>query len=375
MTNILMYSDKVSGFNYGEFHPFKPSRAKQFLELINRYSLIFEKNQKIIEPVPITKVILQNFHTKEYLDILRKINRGSFSIEMLNFGIGTSDNPVIKGILDFSINASSGTYNGGMMLLNNEARFVFNPLGGFHHAGSAHGEGFCYINDLAVTIKALINKGVKVAYIDIDVHHGNGVQDAFYDTDAVLTISLHETGLTLYPWSGFENEIGTDKGVGYNVNIPLLQYTDDEVYIYAFESIIPPLIDKFKPDIVIAEIGGDTHMTDPLAHLKLTSNGYLKVISHINHFSPKLLATGGGGYNPFKTAALWTLAWAECCNIEPEDQYAGIVGGMMFGPETDSGTLTDKPYFTTGPIKDTTFLHAKNIVEYIKNTVFPIHQI
>ena len=230
-----------------------------------------------------------------------------------------------------------------MMLYQGIARFVFNPFGGFHHAGKDHAEGFCYINDIAVAIADLIRKDQRVAYIDIDAHHGNGVQDAFYETDKVLCISLHESGETLYPGTGSEAEIGSKEGVGYNVNIPLRAGTDDELYLFVFQSLVPPLIQNFKPDIVVANIGCDIHRDDPLANLNLTSNGYRSVISMINDLCPKILALGSGGYNLHRTAALWALAWAEFCGLQPQDLHAGLVGGMMYGPETGAGQLDDPP--------------------------------
>jgi acetoin utilization protein AcuC len=373
--NILIYSDKLASFEYSENHPFKPSRAKQFLDLLIRYSLIFEPNQRIIEPEPLREELLYLFHDREYIELLKTFDKGKYTIEMYGAGLGTEDNPVIDGIYEFSLAASGGTYQGAMMLLNNEALFVFNPLGGFHHAGRNHAEGFCYINDIAITISDLVRKGQRVVYIDIDVHHGNGVQDAFYDSDRVFTISLHESGKSLYPWSGFEDGIGMRDGRGYNINIPLLRGTDDEVYLYAFESIVPPLVKKFNPDIVCVEIGGDAHREDPLAHLNLTSNGYMKVVNMIKEFSPKLLALGGGGYNVFKTAALWALAWAVICGLEPKDNYAGLVGGMMYGPETESGSLQDEPFVLTGEEKKNCFKHAKTVVRFIQELLFPLHGI
>jgi acetoin utilization protein AcuC len=375
MLNVLFYSHELAGFEYKVTHPFKPLRAKFFVELLNRYLLIHERNQKVIDPVPLDEELLYLFHTREYIDILKRAETGEFTVEMLNAGLGTSDNPVFRSMYQFALRAAGGTHQGAMMLLNNEARFAFNPIGGFHHAGKDHAEGFCYINDIAVTIEDLIRKGQRVVYIDIDAHHGNGVQDAFYNTDRVLTISFHETGDTLYPWSGFERETGAGAGIGYNVNVPLLTGTDDEVYVYAFESVAPSLVEAFKPDIVMAAIGCDSHKDDPLAHLNLTSNGYIKVMEIINRVSPKLLAMGAGGYNLYKTAGLWTLAWATFCGLEPEDYWAGKVGGMMYGPEIEMGTLNDPPFLLTGREKEVTFQHARKVVQYIRENVFPVHKI
>jgi acetoin utilization protein AcuC len=373
--NILIYSDKLASFEYSDNHPFKPGRAKQMMDLLNRYSLIFEENQDIIEPEPIDEELLCLFHDKEYIDLLRKCEKGEFDLEMYGAGLGTADNPVIQGMYEFSKLAAGATHMGAIMLLDNRARMVFNPVGGFHHAGHSHAEGFCYVNDLAIAIADLVKRGQRVAYIDIDVHYGNGVRDAFASTDKVLTISTHESGMTLYPWSGFEDDFGIRNGKGHTVNIPLLKGSDDEVFLYCFESIVPPLIEAFKPDIVVAEIGGDMHRDDPLGHLNVTSNGFVAAVNKINEFSPKVLVTGGGGYNVFKTAALWTLAWAVLCDIEPEDYYAGIVGGMMYGPETDSGTLHDKPFVLEGDLKDLCVENARDIVDYLKKNLFPMHGI
>jgi acetoin utilization protein AcuC len=375
MEHVLMYSDELASFDYGASHPFKPSRAKQFYDLLNRYSLIFESNQKVIAPKPIDEELLYLFHDKSYIDLLKKCDGGEYNIEMYGVGLGTDDNPVMKGMYNFALTATGATYHGAMMLLEGPTKFVFNPVGGFHHAGRNHAEGFCYINDIAITIEDLVRRGKRVAYIDIDVHHGNGVQNAFYETNKVLTISLHESGKTLYPWSGFEDGIGIREGRGHNVNVPLLSGTDDEVYLYAFREIVPPLIGAFKPDIVFAEIGGDVHRDDPLAHFNVTSNGFREVVRMIRDASPKVIATGGGGYNLFKTAALWALAWAEMCGIEPHDHYAGIVGGMMYGPEAQSGSLDDPPFVLEGPEKEECLRQARDVVRFIQEILFPMHGI
>jgi acetoin utilization protein AcuC len=375
LIDALIYSYDLTQHEYKPSHPFKPVRARLMSELLNRYGLISEENQRIVTPPLMNEELLYLFHTRKYIELLKKGEKGEFSVEMLHAGLGTEDNPVFKAMYQYALEASSGTYEGAMMLYRGDARFVFNPFGGFHHAGKDYAEGFCYINDIAVAITDLIRKGQRVAYVDIDAHHGNGVQDAFFETDRVLNISLHESGETLYPGTGSEAETGTKEGIGYNVNIPLRAGTDDEVYLLAFESLVPSLIESFKPDIVVANIGCDTHRDDPLAHLSLTSNGYKKVISIINDLSPKILALGSGGYNLFRTAALWTLAWATFCGLQPHDLHAGIVGGMMYGPETGAGQLDDPPYIVEGLEKEQCLVHAQHVIDFIKDNVFPLHGI
>ncbi|HEY3275452.1 MAG TPA: acetoin utilization protein AcuC [Syntrophorhabdaceae bacterium] len=375
MMNILIYSYDLAQYEYKPSHPFKPVRAKLMVELLNRYDLIFEENQRIVEPVVMDEELLYLFHSREYIDLLKKGERGEFSVEMLRAGLGTQDNPLFKAMYQYSLLSSSATYDGAMALYRGEARLAFNPFGGFHHAGRNHAEGFCYINDIAVTIQDLLRKGQRVAYVDMDAHHGNGVQNAFYDTDKVLFISIHESGESLYPGSGFAGEMGVGDGTGYTVNIPVQAGTDDEVYLYAFESVVPPLMESFKPDVVVACIGCDTHKDDPLAHLNLTSNGYDKAISIINSLSPKILALGSGGYNIYKTAALWTLAWATFCGLKPRDLHTGLVGGMMYGPESDAGQLEEPPFLTEGYEKEQCMVQAERVVDFIKKTIFPIHGI
>jgi len=370
-----MYSSDLTQHEYKPSHPFKPMRAKLMYELLNRYGLLSGENQVIVEPRLMDEELLYLFHTREYIELLKKGEKGEFSVEMLYAGLGTDDNPLFRTMYRYALSASSATVQGTTMLYRGDARFVFNPFGGFHHAGKSRAEGFCYVNDIAIAITWLVNAGQKVAYIDIDAHHGNGVQEAFYETNRVLNLSLHESGKTLYPGSGFEGEMGAGEGIGYNVNIPLLAGTDDEVYLLACEAIVPPLVKSFRPDIVVACIGCDTHWQDPLTHLNLTSNGYKKVISIINALSPKILALGSGGYNVHKTAALWTLAWAEFSGLQPCDLYLGQVGGMMYGPEAGVGQLDEPPFIVRGQEKEHCTDHTLRVIDFVKDNVFPLHGI
>ncbi len=154
--------------------------------------------------------------------------------------------------------------------------------------------GFCYVNDPVVGISKLLHKGKRVVYLDIDAHHGDGVQWAFYGTHQVLTISLHETGYTLFPGTGFENEIGEGEGEGYSVNVPFLPYTDDEIYLWAFEEVVPPLIDAFQPDLVVTQLGVDTFYNDPLTKLNLSIHCFEKVVRRIKDDCAAMGRLGGG---------------------------------------------------------------------------------
>lgn len=374
-SNVFIYSPELVRVEFSPTHPFKPVRAKLMMELLNRYGLMPEGDARTLIPDPLNEELLNLFHDPKYVGLLKRADEGEFDAGMLYAGLGRGDNPIFRGMYAFSLLVCGATHEGALLVADNQARMAFNPVGGLHHAGKDEASGFCYVNDIAIAINDLLRRGLRVASIDIDVHHGNGVQDAFYDTDRVLTISIHESGETIYPGTGFENEIGIGKGEGFNVNIPLRNGSDDEIHSYAFEAVVPSILEKFKPDIVFAQVGADTHKDDPLGHLNLTSRGYKRAIETINRFSPRVVAMGGGGYNVHKAAALWTLAWSVLSGLKPIDQYAGLIGGMMFGPELNAGSLDDPPFSCDEPEKEVCFAYAERVVSYIRNVVFPIHGI
>jgi acetoin utilization protein AcuC len=294
---------------------------------------------------------------------------------MLEHGIGTEDNPILSGIYEWSLKVAGGTYRAMEQLVQDSALVAFNPLGGFHHARSETAEGFCYINDIVLAIRGALKKvpDLKIVYLDIDAHHGNGVQEAFYEDSKVLFLCIHETGETLYPWSGSETETGEGDGRGFTVNIPLEPGADDEVFGLVFDKIARPLVERFSPDMIVAEIGSDMMVSDPLTHLKLTNNGYTGAIKGMQELCPKILALGGGGYDIYRTARCWTLAWSILNRVEPEDEFAGLVGGMMFGPEMEVGSLYDHAYSSTGEIKERAMTEAERVVAYIQKEIFPVH--
>ncbi len=375
MRSVFIHSHALAKFDFGPGHPYKPERAIKAYELCRRYGVMDRPWMETMEPEPIDPGLLGLFHDEEYLNLLREASTGKVTLDMLAHGIGSEDNPILPGIYEWSLMTAGATHMGMGLIIEGKADVVFNPLGGFHHARRDYAEGFCYINDVAIAIMDAMKRGLKVAFIDIDAHHCNGVQDAFYEESRVLVISLHETGEILYPGTGKVDEIGVGKGVGYNINIPLAEGTDDEVYVYAFGEVVPPIVRAFKPDFVVAEIGADTLRPDPLTHLMLTNNAYQEVVKAIKSLSGRLLALGGGGYDIYRTARCWTLAWSILNEVEPEDEFAGAVGGMMFGPEIEVGSLYDVPRPATGKVKERALAKAKESVEFIKSRVFPLHGI
>jgi acetoin utilization protein AcuC len=377
MKTIFVFSGAMGHFDFGYDHPFKPERAIKTFDLCTRYGIMNHPWMTLLNPEPLDPNLLTLFHKPTLIQAIEKASRGEFEIEMLRFGLGTEDNPILPGIYEWSLRAAGGTHQAMESILTGQADAAFNPFGGFHHALPDQAEGFCYLNDIAVTLLDALKKipGIRIAFIDCDAHHGNGVQAAFYEDPRVLFISLHETGRTLYPWSGSETEIGSGKGKGFTVNVPLEPGTDDEVYTLAFEALVPPLVRSFGPDIIVAELGADTLISDPLTHLKLTNNGYQQVVRSIKNLCPKVLGLGGGGYDLYRTARCWTLAWAILNDVVPVDEFAGLVGGMMFGPEMEVGSLYDYPYLSQGETKEKALQEVRRVVTFIQDEVFPLHGI
>ncbi|HZD59851.1 MAG TPA: acetoin utilization protein AcuC, partial [Anaerolineae bacterium] len=209
------------------------------------------------------------------------------------------------------------------LVMSGGAEHAINIAGGLHHALSDRASGFCIYNDPACAMAhASRAYGARIAYVDVDAHHGDGVQRAFYDRSDILTISLHESGRFLFPGTGFTDEIGSGKGEGYAVNIPLDPGVYDDLYLRAFNEIVPPLVKAFKPDLLVSQNGCDTHYTDPLAGLSLTTNAYEQIYSKIHELAHevcggRLVALGGGGYRVYEVVPrAWSLLSAELACVD-----------------------------------------------------------
>jgi acetoin utilization protein AcuC len=244
------------------------------------------------------------------------------------FGLGPGDNPIFPGIYDAAASAAGTSLVATEYLFTSDDRMrAFNIMGGLHHALPDTASGFCILNDCAIAIQSMLDKfpGKRVMYLDIDCHHGDGVQWIFYKTSQVLTLSFHQSGRTLFPGTGFTNEIGEGDGKGYSLNVPLPPGTFDEIYQYAFQKIVPNVMDAYKPDIVVSQLGVDTHFADPLTDLALSTTGQEKIIKLINEYVDKyctmnkLLALGGGGYDISVVGRTWSMALAEFAGISIAD--------------------------------------------------------
>ena len=296
-------------------------------------------------------------------------------IELLNVGLGTPDCPVFPGMYEAAALAAGASLEGADLILNGNAQRVFNPSGGMHHAAREKCAGFCYLNDVALACKAFADAGKRVFYLDIDVHHGDEVANAFYDRSDVMTVSLHQNGRTLFPGTGFEQETGEGDGVGFCVNLPLPVGTYDAAYMDAFSQLVPPLIKAFSPDVFVFELGADTLAGDPLAHLQLTNNTYADVINCLLGFDVPILMTGGGGYNIPNTVRAWAFAWSVLTgNDRSLDMNLGMGGVMMESTEWQGG-LRDRELPVTRQQQLAVQKSLRVSLDKLKRMVFPVHGI
>ncbi|MCK4847115.1 MAG: acetoin utilization protein AcuC [Deltaproteobacteria bacterium] len=321
MKTALLYNTKFGEFDYGQGHPMRPLRLKETFELIKEVGLLNLPDAALIEARRASDAEILTFHTPEYLEVLKRADSGGKDIteDDKAFNIGQGDCPAFPGVFEWSSYSAGASVQGAELILSGEADIAFNIAGGLHHAMAERASGFCYINDAVLAIKHLLNAGKRVVYVDIDAHHGDGVEAAFVDTDQVLTISIHENGFYLFPGTGFVENIGTGAGKGFAINVPLLPGADDNVFVDSFEAIVPAFIEAFKPDVLVTQLGVDSFTTDPLTHMSITTNGFSEMIERFRSLNLPWLALGGGGYNLDNVKRAWTLAWAIMNGVEVPD--------------------------------------------------------
>jgi acetoin utilization protein AcuC len=371
--SIIVYSGRFNDFSYGKRHPFRPERAGVTLQLIREQGLLDEPWMRIAEPELITKQRLIESHDPAFIEALETANSGEWDDSFIKYHLGGDDTPVFQGLFDYVRLYTSATLKGVELIVEEDANVVFNLLGGFHHASRAYAEGFCYVNDIIIAIDSLLAHGLRVACIDIDAHHGNGVQDAYYKDDRVLTISLHETGKALYPWTGFEGEVGAGTGLGFNINVPLPPGTDDEGFEMVFDDLITRAVRLFQPNVVVAVIGADTHKNDPLTDLNMTNNGMVEAMKRMRDYSKHLLLLTGGGYDVTSTSRAWCRVWGAANRIDSMPDYLLVVGGTFLGSEDlQGGEIVDRAYRITGQEKEDMLKELDRIVEFHKTNTIPI---
>jgi len=369
---FFIHSDEIERYHYPADCPFKTERAAMALSVLRAMGY---PTGTLAPPVAATEDQMQRFHSAHYLEVLRKAAGGTLDTEGLFMGLGTPETPIFRDLYTYASLATGGSLAGAQLIIDGRADLAFNPSGGYHHALPEKAGGFCYVNDMVLACDMLMSAGRRVFCLDLDAHHGNGQQAAFYSTDRVFTVSFHEDGRTLYPWGGFAEETGEGPGKGFNVNVPLPAGSDDEAFLLAFRELVPSLLKAYDPDAVVLEIGMDILATDPLTHLAMTNNAIADALPLVTQFGKPLLVTGGGGYNPDRSARGWALAWATLCGVDTEtDRYVGL-GGTFLGSSENGGSLRDMQGFRSGEEKRRIMEELGRTVSYVKEHVFPVHGI
>jgi acetoin utilization protein AcuC len=315
-TAAFIWDDDLAGYRFTDEHPLDPRRLHLTLGLIRRLDLLDESD--IVAARTASHDELLAVHAPEFVAAVRGASDGSMPLSTLQqFGLGSPDVPIVAGMHDAAAHICGATLRAAELVMSGAYTRAFSISGGLHHARRAEASGFCVYNDLACAIAYLKRAhGARVMYIDIDAHHGDGVQQIFYDDPDVLTLSIHESGAFLYPGTGFIDEMGEGDGYGCSVNVPLDPNTDDESFLDCVRELVPAVAEAFAPDVIVLQAGCDAHVLDPLTHLRCTTRLYRDAVQIIGevadrHCGGRIVATGGGGYAIHTVVPrAWTLVWA-----------------------------------------------------------------
>jgi acetoin utilization protein AcuC len=321
----LVLCPEARAYDHGPEHPLRPQRVLFTWDLIEACGLLDAPGVSTLACRSATDEELELVHDASFVDATRRAGSGE-SGPWGRFGYGPGDNPIFPRMHEAGALVAGASLVAAGAIHAGEVDHAFNAAGGLHHAMPARASGFCVYDDPAVAIAWLLEHGVeRIAYVDVDVHHGDGVQAIFYAEPRVLTISLHESGEYLFPGTGFVNEHGAGEAVGTAVNVPLPPGASDEAWLAAFRAVVPPLVRGFAPAVLVTQLGCDTHATDPLAHLRLTTRAYRETAAELHALAHEAadgrwLATGGGGYRWADVVPrAWTLYFAEMCGAEVAD--------------------------------------------------------
>uniref|UniRef100_A0A8C5BTN2 Histone deacetylase 1 n=1 Tax=Gadus morhua TaxID=8049 RepID=A0A8C5BTN2_GADMO len=303
------YDGDVGNYYYGQGHPMKPHRIRMTHNLLLNYGLY--RKMEIYRPHKANGEEMTKYHSDDYIKFLRSIrpdNMSEYSKQMQRFNVG-EDCPVFDGLFEFCQLSTGGSVAGAVKLNKQQTDIAINWAGGLHHAKKSEASGFCYVNDIVLAILELLKYHQRVLYIDIDIHHGDGVEEAFYTTDRVMTVSFHKYG-EYFPGTGDLRDIGAGKGKYYAVNYPLRDGIDDESYEAIFKPIMAKVMEMYQPSAVVLQCGADSLSGDRLGCFNLTIKGHAKCVEYMKSFNLPLLMLGGGGYTIRNVARCWTYETA-----------------------------------------------------------------
>lgn len=319
---LIRVDDIARMYDFGATHPLRPERVLLTYDNIERVGLARRDQVTSLASTPAPDDEILAVHASDFVDAVKQVDAGEMERgPALEFGLGTGDNPIFPNMHGASAAVCGASVMAAEAVASGEFLHAFNPAGGLHHARRREASGFCIYNDPAVAIARVLElrPDWRVMYVDVDVHHGDGVQWIFYDDPRVLTVSLHQSGRYLYPGTGFEDEIGEGAGIGTSANIPLLPYTGNEDYLWVTERLLSQLAEAFRPHLMLTQLGADSHHGDPLAELGLTMPAFPRLAEILHdtahrYCDGRWVATGGGGYQAETVVPkVWTMHFAEMC--------------------------------------------------------------
>ena len=380
----LAWTDRLTRYNFGPSHPLAPVRVELTIELARDLGVLDALT--VTDPQPADDAELELVHDAGYVAAVKQASGGHAAPISGRFGLGTADDPIFPAMHDASALVAGATLAAARAVWTGQADHGANIAGGLHHAMRDYASGFCIYNDPAIAIKWLLGQGAeRIGYVDIDVHHGDGVQAAFYNDPRVLTISLHEHPSTLFPGTGRASEIGGPGAEGSSVNVALPAGTSDPGWLRAFHAVVPPLLRAFRPQILVSQHGCDTHWMDPLANLALTIDAQRAAHAAIHSLAHETaggrwLLTGGGGYELVQVVPrTWTHLLAEAAGrpIDPPTQtpqswreyVSRRTGSSAPATMTEQAAATFQPFEAGYDPAD----RVDQAILATRNAIFPVH--
>lgn len=379
MRAALIWSDIPPRYDFGPEHPMKPQRVLLTVSLIRSCGLVDSDEVAVLPRDEFSTDDVLRLHSEQYVEAVMAASERPDDLLGLEFGLGFGDNPAFAGMHQASLEVCGASVAAARAVWEGKVRHAFNPAGGLHHAMRNLASGFCIYNDPAAAIDWLLDHGVRrVAYVDVDTHHGDGVQAFYYNDPRVLTISVHESGQYLFPGTGFTREVGEGDARGTSLNVPLEPGTTGEVWLESFDAIVPAALDAFDPEVLVTQLGCDTHVTDPLAHLALTTTDYTTIASRLHrlaheHADGRWVAVGGGGYQIVRVVPrAWTIYFAELSGGQlphelPWDWLHEAEEMTHVRPPT---TFEDEPVHVNPERTQRTRTAARDAVEALKRQAF-----
>jgi acetoin utilization protein AcuC len=376
----VAWDERLTGYDFGPGHPLAPVRVELTIALAEAFGVLAGPGVTVAAPAAASTAELELVHDPRYITAVRT------GVADAAFGLGTPDNPVFTGMHEASALVAGATLAAAAAVWESRAQHGISVAGGLHHAMRGMASGFCVYNDPAIAIRWLLGQGAeRIAYVDVDVHHGDGVEAAFWDDPRVLTISLHEHPMTLFPGTGLPEDNGGPGAEGMAVNVALPAGTGDAGWLRAFDAVVPPLLRAFRPRVLVTQHGCDSHRLDPLAHLELSIDAQRAAQARLHHLAHETaggrwVVTGGGGYELVRVVPrTWTHLLAEAAG-RPLDPAAATPGAWREFVRARTGarppeTMTEGAAASFSPFSSgyDPADRVDRMIMATRSAVFPLH--